>query len=92
MWDLTEDYWDVWFWAGDTLAIVPFFKEEVAPPGPNVGETGWERLEDLLDTRDEDLEEWLEVIEVDIAIEGESTDDEAEEGIVAEQDEEEEGN
>ena len=90
MWDLTEDHWDVWFWAGDTLAIVPFFKEGAAPQGPNVGEAGWERLEDLLDTRDEDLEEWLEDFEADIEVE--HTDDEAEEGIVAEQDEEEEGN
>ena len=78
----------MWFWAGETLASIPFFKEGVAPPGPNVGEVGWERLEELLDTRDEDLEEWLEDIVEDI----ESTDDEAEEGIVAEQNEEEEGN
>ena len=90
IWDLTEDHWDVWFWAGETLASIPFFKEGVAPPGPNVGEVGWERLEELLDTRDEDLEEWLEDIQEDIGVK--STDDEAEEGIVAEQNDEEEGN
>ena len=66
MWDLTEDHWDVWFWAGETLATIPFVKEGVVPPGPNVGEVGWERLEELLDTRDEDLEEWLEDFEEEI--------------------------
>ena len=89
MWDLTEDHWDVWFWIGNTHVETSFFKEGAVPPGPNVGEAGWERLEELLDMRDEDLEKWF-LLNQDM--DGESTGDEAEEGIGAEQDEEEEGN
>ena len=79
MWDLTEDHWDVWFWIGNTHVETSFFKEGAAPPGPNVGEAGWERLEELLDMRDEELEEWF-LLNQDT--------DEAEEGIGAQQDEE----
>ena len=86
MWDLTEDHRDVWFWIGNTQVETSFFKEGAAPPGPNVGEAGWERLEELLDMRDEGLEEWF-LLNQDT--DGESTGDEAEEGIGAEQDEEE---
>ena len=80
MWDLTEDHWDVWFWIGNTHVETSFFKEGAAPPGPNVGEAGWERLEELLDMRDEGLEEWF-LLNQDT--DGESTGDEAEEGIGA---------